>query len=55
MANKPFPRCSSSKYIDLVDGADKRLCLIERLDGIGRCGSMGNNFTLKKPAIKKAS
>jgi hypothetical protein len=44
---KPLPRCNSSKYIDPVDGHEKRACMIERLDGIGRCGSMANNFTPK--------
>ena len=41
---KPLPRCNASKYQDVVDGSEKRTCLIERIDGIGRCGSIGNNF-----------
>lgn len=51
--SKPLPRCNSSKYIDPVDGSEKRTCMIERLDGIGRCGSMANNFREKSPAPKK--
>ena len=47
--SKPLNRCGASKYQDPVDGEDKRTCLIERIDGIGRCGSMGNNFTPKGP------
>ena len=47
MNSKPLPRCKASKYQDLVGGEDKRTCMVERLDGIGRCGSMGNNFTAK--------
>ena len=43
--SKPLPRCGSSKYKDLVDGSDRRTCMVERLDGIGRCGSMANNFS----------
>ena len=50
----PLPRCGSSKFHDMVTGDDKRPCLIERLDGIGRCGTMGNNFTKKGPEPKKA-
>ena len=50
---KPLPRCNASRFFDFVTGDDKRLCLFERLDGIGRCGSMANNFTLKKPEEKK--
>ncbi len=50
---KPLPACKSSKYNDLVSGYDKRLCLIERLDGIGRCGGAGNNYTAAKVPAKK--
>ena len=54
---KPRPKCGASRFSDLVDGGGKRPCLIERLDGIGRCGALGNHFAQKtKPAIKaKAS
>jgi len=45
-ANKP-PRCKSSRAIDLVDGNENRFCWIERLDGIGRCGSLANNYSPK--------
>lgn len=49
---KPLPTCKSSKSHDMVTGGKKRTCLVERLDGLGRCGTMGNNFTKKKPAKK---
>ena len=45
---KPLPRCNASKYIDPVTGEDKRTCMIERIDGWGRCGILGNNYTVKK-------
>ena len=48
-----MPRCEASRYADLVTGDKKRTCFIERLDGIGRCSSMANNFVLAKPAEKK--
>ena len=44
---KPLNRCAASLYHDPVDGNDKRSCMIERIDGIGRCGLMANNFTAK--------
>jgi len=52
--SKPLPVCESSRFHDLVTGGPKRACMVERLDGIGRCGSMGNNFTkaAPKPKIK---
>lgn len=51
--SKPMPRCNASKFTDLVTGDDKRTCMIERLDGIGRCSSMGNNFQYRgeKPKV----
>ena len=49
MQAKPLNKCSASKYHDPVDGTDKRACMIERLDGIGRCGIMANNFSPKGP------
>jgi len=55
MNTKPLPRCKSSKFKDLVDGADKRVCLIERLDGIGYCGSLGNNYKVKQPSTKNVA
>jgi len=45
-ANKP-PRCKSSRMIDLIDGNKDRLCMLERIDGIGRCGTMANNYSPK--------
>ena len=53
---KPMNRCGASRQTDLVDGEERRTCMIERLDGIGRCGSMGNNFSPKgpqKPVVRK--
>jgi len=51
--SKPLPTCNSSKNEELVKGGPKRICMIERLDGIGRCGSMANNFSKQsKPQIK---
>jgi len=44
---KPLPTCGSSKLKDLVKGGDKRTCLVERLDGIGYCGSYATNFKPK--------
>jgi len=41
---KPEPLCKASKYPNLVTGQEKRTCSVERLDGIGRCGMLGNNF-----------
>ena len=52
ISSKPLPRCNSSRFGDVVDGNERRQCIIERLDGIGRCGSMANNFSpAKKVAI----
>lgn len=51
--DKPLPRCKSSRFTDLVSGNERRYCLIERLDGIGRCSSMGNNFAPKGAETKK--
>ena len=55
--SKPMPTCESSKSQDMVTGGKKRTCLVERLDGIGRCGTMGNNFTKAgpKPKLKAKS
>lgn len=53
MDTKPLPKCGASRFKDLVDGTDKRSCLIERIDGIGRCGAMGNNYSVKKPEPPK--
>lgn len=50
---KPQPRCEASRFTDMVTGDKKRLCLVERLDGLGRCGTMGNNFSPKPPVEKK--
>lgn len=50
--SKPLARCKASKFGDVVDGSERRQCIIERLDGIGRCGSCANNFSPKKPAKK---
>ena len=45
--------CGASRTPDLVTGNEHKKCFIERLDGVGRCGSMGNNFKAKavKPTI----
>ena len=45
--------CQASRYPDLVTGNDKRTCFLERIDGLGRCSSMANNFSLKKPTKRK--
>ena len=50
---KPMNRCLASKYHDPVDGSDKRMCMIERLDGIGRCGMLANNFSPKSKVVIK--
>lgn len=39
--------CAASSRPDLITGRIGRKCNIERLDGIGRCGSLGNNFKAK--------
>ena len=39
--------CLSSLYHDPVSGGGHRTCMIERIDGIGRCGLMANNFKAK--------
>ena len=57
---KPLPTCGTSKYTDMVTGKSKRPCFIERIDGLGVCGTMGNGFkpkgaakTTKKAKAKK--
>jgi len=57
MNTKPLARCSASKYQDPVTGEDKRLCMVERLDGIGRCGTLANNFSPigEKPPVKRTN
>lgn len=50
---KPMARCGASKYQDPVTGDDRRTCFVERLDGIGRCGTMANNYSPKKPEPPK--
>ena len=49
--SKPLARCKASKFGDVVDGSERRQCIIERLDGIGRCGTLGNNFTPAKKVV----
>ena len=51
MNTKPMARCRASKYQDPVTGDDRRTCFVERLDGIGRCGILGNNFSPKTPVV----
>ena len=55
--SKPLPTCGASRSPDMVTGGDKRTCFEERLDGTGRCGTMGNNFTKAgpKPKLKAKS
>ena len=48
---KPNPYCKASKSVDPVTGFEKRECRIERLDGIGYCGSLANNY--KQDTAKK--
>ena len=47
IVGKPLNRCKASLYHDPVSGHEKRSCMIERIDGIGRCGLMANNFSAK--------
>ncbi len=47
------PYCGASKYPDLVTGNPFRTCFLERLDGIGRCGSMANNHKERKERKEK--
>jgi hypothetical protein len=52
--SKPFPTCKSSKSKDMVTGGLYRPCFIERLDGLGRCGTMGNNYTKETVKVRVA-
>ena len=46
--------CGASRHRDLVTGNEHRSCSYERLDGHGRCGSLGNNYREAKPVKRKA-